>query len=239
MLSYFIFAIAKILRVVDIRGAIAGGVIGTVILTFARIPGYVPFAVFVVGGALVTRIASAKRTASYTGGSREVTRTARHALANCLPPAVFALWCPAPEGYAALACGFAAALADTVSGELGMPANSRPFHLLTFNRTAAGSDGAVSAEGTLYGLGAASLVALAAHIAGAVAFADVWIVIAAGAAGNLADSLIGGFLDLSAIRRGITFSGRFAGIPYANEITNFTAVSIACVLGFILARVAM
>jgi uncharacterized protein (TIGR00297 family) len=91
-----------------------------------------------------------------------------------------------------MAGALAAALSDTVAGELGRRYGGRPRILLLGARVPVGTDGAMTVIGTLSGLLAAPLV----PVAGAVAGGDPGLraIVAVGAAGflgNLSDSFFG------------------------------------------------
>lgn len=125
---------------------------------------------------------------------------------------------------AAMIAALAEATADTVSSEIGQAIGGKPFLLPTFRRVEAGTDGAISAAGTLAGIGAASVVALAGIPALGLNCIDVPHVIFAAMSGFLLDSVLGATLE----RRGwigndgVNFASTFfAAAVYllANPIT--------------------
>ena len=89
-------------------------------------------------------------------------------------PLVYQVFQPIPElqtprdvfGYFYIACyaamigSFATAAADTSSSELGQVYGKTPINPLTFRRVKPGTEGAISMEGTLFGILAALIVAL-------------------------------------------------------------------------------
>lgn len=93
-----------------------------------------------------------------------------------------------------IAGAFATAAADTASSELGVIYGRNFYNIISWKRDTRGLDGVISLEGTLLGLAGSFLIAL---IYGLFAGLD-WAVVAialAGAAGNLADSLLGAVLE--------------------------------------------
>jgi uncharacterized protein (TIGR00297 family) len=93
----------------------------------------------------------------------------------------------AVAGTAALA----EATADTLASELGEVLGGQPFMVTTFRRVPAGSDGAVSAAGTLAGTCAAVVVVLVAVLAMGLSASDAVCAGLGAIAGLFVDSLLG------------------------------------------------
>jgi len=94
-------------------------------------------------------------------------------------------------GLAALA----EAAADTVSSEIGQVIGGRPRMITTLRQVEPGTDGAISLAGTLAGVAAAAIVALAGTVALRGDFAMFWIACAGGVFGLFFDSLLGATLE--------------------------------------------
>jgi uncharacterized protein (TIGR00297 family) len=126
-------------------------------------------------------------------------RTAGQVLANAglaglLGLAAWLLPSFASLGRLMLAGGFAAATADTLASELGNIYGRRYVNILTFKPDQRGLDGVISAEGTLLGLAGSAVLASVYCVA------EGWypafgILLLAGTAGNLGDSLLGATLE--------------------------------------------
>jgi len=115
----------------------------------------------------------------------------------------------------------AEATADTVSSEVGQAAGGTPFLLTNLRRVAPGTDGAVSAAGTLAGIAAAAVLAIVAGPAIGIGAAGMTHVVLAATAGLFFDSLLGATLE----RRG------WIGNDMVNFASTCFSVAIACLLG--------
>ncbi len=162
---------------------------------------------FFVVGSLVTkvgyRVKAARGIAQEKGGARGW----KNAWANGGVPALLALlagaWNATGGGLASLgehapwlfalayASSVATAAADTCSSEIGKAYGRRTFLITTLRPVPPGTEGAVSLEGTLGGLGGAALVALTGWAVGLLPGAAVPLVAFAGLLGSLAESVIG------------------------------------------------
>ncbi len=186
-------------RSVDLSGAVMGFVLGTAIYAFLDWRGFLLLVAFFVLGTGTTKIGYAKKAAAklaQEGGGR---RSAKHAVANAgvaAVAAVFAATTGQQEIYLlAFAAAFATAAGDTVSSELGQLWGRRTFLLTTLKPVPRGTEGAVSLEGTVAGLGATLLLALLGSAVGFYGLAGVLIVTVAGFVGTVVESLAGATLE--------------------------------------------
>jgi uncharacterized protein (TIGR00297 family) len=184
------------LRGVTAGGAVAGFLIGSLILALGGWAAYAVLWTFFLAGTLATklgyRIKAARGVAQVRGGRRG----AAHAVANC---AVAAGILVAAAGYrpfypdlllAGFAGAFAAALSDTLATEVGGLYGRRPFSPLRLEPLSPGTAGAVSWPGLLAAVGGAGLVAVAAGVTGLIPPPLPWAVAAAGFSGSFAESAV-------------------------------------------------
>jgi len=121
----------------------------------------------------------------------------------------------------ALAAALAEAAADTMSSELGEVLGGEPRLLTTLRRVPAGTDGAVSAAGTLAGVAGAVLVALAAALALNLTPGQGALVALAAIAGLFVDSALGALLE----RRG------WLNNDAVNFLSSLAAAVLAAIIG--------
>jgi uncharacterized protein (TIGR00297 family) len=231
--------ISVLLRVVSLSGGIAGAIAGLVVLHFGGWGSYAVLWAFFLFGTIASKLGYARKEKLGTAQSDRARRGARHVWANVAVGAWLAYAAGSlthasaiPVLALALAGAFAAALADTFGTELGTLYGRRPFLLSRMRAVPPGTRGAVSGAGILGGVLGAALVAATGAAAGLYPFALVWIVVAAGIVGSLAESVL---IDVSA-RRGISVDHEFcnafntlAGAAVAGEIAASIALGRAYV----------
>lgn len=113
----------------------------------------------------------------------------------------------------AAVAALAEAATDTVASEVGEWRRRDAFMITTGTRVPAGTDGGITVSGTLAGLAGGVVIALVAAGCGMVASREIWIPVAAGFAGMVADSLMGATIQ----RRGWI----------SNQGVNFVATAVA------------
>lgn len=95
----------------------------------------------------------------------------------------------------ALAAALAEAAADTLSSEIGEVLGGEPRLITTLRRVPAGTDGAVSLDGTIAGLAAAGIVATVASITFGLTAPQGLAVALAAVAGLFIDTLLGALIE--------------------------------------------
>jgi uncharacterized protein (TIGR00297 family) len=93
--------------------------------------------------------------------------------------------------FLAVVAAFATAASDTVASEIGQAYGRRHFLVTTFRRVPAGTDGAVSLEGSLAGIAASLVLGGAAFWTGLISPAGVAVVAVAALAGTTLESYLG------------------------------------------------
>jgi len=118
-----------------------------------------------------------------------------------------------------IAGSFSAAIADTLSSELGNIYGKRYFNILSLKADKRGLDGVVSLEGTIAGLIGSTIIALI-FAYGNWSLKSIGILIFSGLTGNLADSILGASLE----RKGILKNNQ------VNFINTLTGALVALLL---------
>lgn len=159
---------AFFLKVISKSGLIGGVIFGTIIYGCTGWEGFLIPLTFVIIASLATKHGYAKKAAMGIAQEEGGRRGAKHALANILAGTIFAVLAflfihnlpLLVTLLTAMAGAFATAASDTVSSELGQVYGKIPINPLTFKRVQPGTEGAVSIEGTLFGILASVVIAL-------------------------------------------------------------------------------
>jgi uncharacterized protein (TIGR00297 family) len=217
-------------RSVDVSGAIAGFILGAILILFGGWQLYVVLLAFFIIGTTTTkvgyRVKAARALAQEKGGRRGFS----HAFSNVGMAAILAVCASAALPHFAIVWWMAAAAslvtatADTTASEIGQLLGRRTFLPLTFRPVPVGTEGAISLEGTLAGVVAGAIVATIAVRARTALFDVNWIVILTLAAflGSYIESIAGSW-------------NRKQEKPIPNGVLNFinTMVGAGLVLMFV------
>jgi len=182
---------------IDAAGAISAVLIGTVITASFGLAGFALMAGFFLVGSTVTKLGYAKKQALGIAQEKGGARGWKNAFANGGIPALLALFGLLSQGPAraayliAYAAAVATAAADTCSSEIGKAYGKRTFLITTLRPVPAGTEGAVSVEGTLGGLFGGAVIASLGVITGLLSAEGALVVTLAGFLGALAESVVG------------------------------------------------
>ncbi len=175
-------------------------------------------------GTAVTKLGIRRKQAQGIAEKREGARGPENVWGSALTGAVCALgyaFFPHPLWWLGYSASFAAKLADTVSSEVGKAYGRKTFLITTFQSVPAGTEGAVSLEGSLAGVAAAAgMAGLAWGIGGEwVGESPFWLGICwlAGILATLAESWMG-----------VVLQPRLAWM--SNEVVNGIQTTLAALL---------
>lgn len=207
-------------RTVTVPGAVGGALLGTVILWFGGLTGWTLLLLTFATAVVATRLGGPRKRALGIDEARGGRRGAGNAIANTGIAAVAAAmgvltYADDPSRIAFVAALVAGA-SDTVASEIGKAWGRRTFLVTTATRVPAGTSGAMSLEGTLAGVAAATLLAGIAAALGLLSIPLVGIVVMAATAGALAESVLGATLE----HRGVV----------NNDVLNFINTGVAALV---------
>ncbi|MBX2922057.1 MAG: DUF92 domain-containing protein [Chitinophagaceae bacterium] len=180
--------------------AITGSAAAIVIFSAAGISGIVLLTAFFIMGVTATAHQWKNKKQHRLVDNDKGQRTAGQVLANSGMAVILSIFILSGhidlhKGLLMIAGSFAAAAADTVSSELGNAYGRRFYDIVSFKKAARGVNGAISTEGTLWGIAASFLISLIYLATTAWEPVYIPIIVVAGTLGNIADSILGATLE--------------------------------------------
>jgi len=187
--------IARTLGAVTDGGALMGVLVAFVLMLAAGLAGVVPLLMVFVITVLATRLGYARKQ-QLGVAERGPGRSASQVLANLGATTLCALpviWFPRLTGILLIGAmaALAEAAADTASSEIGQATARAAYMITDFREAPIGTNGAISAVGTLAGCIAACLVAWVSAFFQVVSWNWTPLIALAGIAGMFFDSVLG------------------------------------------------
>jgi uncharacterized protein (TIGR00297 family) len=186
-------------KTVTVSGALCGALLGTIVLVCTGWEGWLLLLLTFAAAVLASRMGLRRKEHLGIAEARGGRRGAGNAFANTGIAAIAALMAVLTYAHEPALLAFTAALvagaSDTVASEIGKAWGRRTFLLTTLRPVPAGTDGAMSLEGTLAGIGSAALLALAAFALGLITLPLTLVVVAAATAGALVESALAAILE--------------------------------------------
>jgi uncharacterized protein (TIGR00297 family) len=224
LINALLAAAAFAARGVGLSGAVWGWVLGTALFACGGWQAFLMLVLFFGLGTATTKLGYARKAALGIAQEKGGRRGASNAFANTTTGVVFAflaLATASPELFlVAMTAAFATATCDTVSSEVGQAYGRHHYLVTTFKPVPAGTDGAVSLEGTLAGIGGAMVLAVAAWAIGMISPGGAAVVVTAAFIGATVESYLGATFEQAKL--------------IDNELVNFTNTVIggltACAL---------
>ncbi len=181
-------------KILTTAGIAHGWALGVLILGSLGWAGYGVMLFYFVVGSLVTHLGFAQKVAQGIAEKRDGARGPANVWGSAAAAAICALgWLVMPNSLwlVAYVSSMATKLADTTASEIGKAYGKTTYLITTLRPVAAGTEGAVSLEGTLAGLAAGLLVALLGAAVGLMPGLAVPFVVLAALLATTAESLIG------------------------------------------------
>ena len=230
LLNAVLIALAQRLPLLTRAGWIHAGVLGTLLLGSLDWPGWWAVVLYLALGSLVTRLGFRRKQEQGLAEGRGGRRGPENVWGSAATGAALALLTVLPAAPVSLlligfAASFAAKLADTCGSEIGKRWGRHTLLITSLRPVPAGTEGAISAEGTAASLAGSALMALVMLQLGLLQGLAAWaLVTAVGLLATLIESLIGATLQ----RRLLWLS---------NELVNAVQTLIAALLAMGLALV--
>ncbi|QFZ92776.2 TIGR00297 family protein [Synechococcus elongatus] len=185
------------------EGYLHAAFLGVLIWGSLQASGYVLVLLYLLIGSLLTRWGKARKEAAGIAEAREGKRGPENVWGSALvgTAAALAAWYwqdfPAIATLAKLAfvASFATKLADTAGSEVGKAFGKRTFLITTLRSVPAGTEGAVSLEGTIAGLVAALVMAIFGWLFSLISTTAIAICVLAALIATTAESWIGATLQ--------------------------------------------
>jgi len=180
-------AVMGALRVVSRSGAVAGGIVGFLILLFGGWGAYGLLWAFFLAGTVATKLGYRRKAALGVAQADTGRRGASHVVANCLVPAALLMLGVRTVGFVA---AFGAALADTLGTEVGTLFGRRPVSPISFRAVPPGTPGAISIPGTAASLLGAAAIAFAGEAFRLIPMGLLFAAAVGGFLGAMAESVL-------------------------------------------------
>lgn len=164
VINFVLGCLGWLARSVSVSGMFGGIALGAVMIIFGGWELYLTMLLFFVIGSVVTRMGFARKAAAGLAQELGGRRGFSHAFSNIGVASILAIFItsstrPAELLWMAAIASLATAAADTTASEVGQLIGRRAFQPLTLKRVPAGTEGAVSLEGTVAGAIAGFVVA--------------------------------------------------------------------------------
>ena len=197
-----LIALAQRLPLLTPAGWVHAGILGTLLWGCLGPAGWLAVVLYLALGSLVTRLGFARKRERGLAEGRGGRRGPENVWGSALVGTLLALlttrapgsWQPAL--LLAFAASFAAKLGDTFGSEIGKRWGRHAVLITSLRPVPAGTDGAISLEGTAASLLGSGLMALVMRLLGVISSGGAWMVVSAvGLVATLLESLIGATLQ--------------------------------------------
>jgi len=197
LINAVLIALAQRLPLLTRAGWIHAGVLGTLLLGSLDWPGWWAVVLYLALGSLVTRLGFRRKQEQGLAEGRGGLRGPENVWGSAATGAALAVFTVLPAAPVVLlrigfAASFAAKLADTCGSEIGKRWGRRTFLITSLRPVPPGTEGAISAEGTVASVAGSALMALVMVALGLLQGPELLgLVTLVGLVATLIESLIG------------------------------------------------
>ena len=216
-----------LLKGLALDGYVSSWVLGLLSFSAFGVYGYALVCLYFILGSWATKIKMDVKvregTAEAKGGRRGIGSVLGSGVAGMVCAGVALMQSDVPmellqTGFVA---SFCSKLSDTVSSEIGKGYGKTTYLATTFERVPRGTEGAVSLEGTLSGIGASIFLGYCAVLVGMITLKGLLYVIVASFIANYAESILGA-----------VYQDRVAWLT--NDVVNIIQITCASVVSMLL-----
>lgn len=223
-------AIASIMaRKLTVAAAITGAVLGWLVFVGSGFTGIAMMTAFFVLGTLATSFKKQHKEQLHLSETNGTRRVASQVFANAGAAAICGLLVFVLPAYAfvfglMIAAALSSATADTLSSEMGNVYGKKFYNVLSFKKDTKGLNGVVSFEGTAFGVAGSITIAGIYSVGFGFSVSTFFIIIIAGTAGNLFDSVLGASLERKQVLNNdaVNFSNTVVGAAAAYILFTIT-----------------
>ena len=208
LLFFTFFSIKS--KALDRNGVLIANSVGLIVFLLGGLTNFLAITVFFLIAEVSTRYSGIKTDIKHS------KRTTGNIIGNSAA-AIIALFLTGFVGPVLAGIGFysavSAALADTVSSEIGLTSKKKPVLITNFKSVAPGTDGAITLKGTIAGVTAAIVIAVYYYYFDPSLITAIAIVLA-GFVGMNVDSVLGALLERKKILNNtqVNFLGSLSGM---------------------------
>lgn len=210
LLLFTIFSYKK--KLLNLNGIIFADIVGLMVFFIGNIQSFLALTIFYVVAEAATRIVHNKE-------EKHEQRTSSNIIGNAGAALIALILGQGIAFFGAIA----AALADTISSEIGLLSKNKPVLITTLKNVEKGTNGGVTLLGLFSGLLAAAIIGIVYYLTVQSSLTVAIIIMTAGFIGNLIDSILGATLE----RKGIL----------NNTQVNFLASSSGAIIAFVLTTI--
>ena len=225
-LNFLLILCSYRFQILTKKGWIHAGMLGTILFGCLSWQGWTAVVIYLALGSLVTKIGFKRKELKGIAESRGGRRGPENVWGSAGTGAIIAILIKLGIGSSdlltiAFSSSFAAKLGDTFGSEIGKTWGTRTFLITTFKPVLAGTEGAVSREGTLASLMGSTFMAVTLYFLGLVPNSQyILVVIISGFIATIFESFIGAI-----------FQNRITYLT--NEVVNFIQTSFAAIFSII------
>ena len=227
ILNFILVLLFHRLPLLTNRGWIHAGALGTILFGTLGWRGWIAVVIYLCLGSAVTRLGYKKKKKEGLAEAREGRRGPENVWGSSATGAIIAILSTTSFiSYdillLAFSASFAAKLADTFGSEIGKRWGRTTYLIISFEKVAPGTEGAISLEGTIASLFGSSLMIYFMSLLGFVPFNYIALLLTiVGFVSTLIESILGALVQNKY---------RFL----TNELINFIQTTISAVLAFLL-----